>query len=136
MIKDKRGEGGFMEAMMAFMVVTVAMTAFLGMLAYSDIGHSETHYDLDTGFIEKLELRDGKIVGETDKHLEGFVEKNNYNGAKLIVKIAGDLCDSSLGRSVGRTDGNDIGTISGTFPISSDDGRTFVASYEVIYWWN
>ena len=135
MIRDKRGEGGFMEAMVALMMVTIALTAFFGMLAYSEIGGSDDSVSLDTRFIEDLRIVDGKVVGETDKQLSHFVEKNGLNGSRLTVKIAGTLSNASLLRSSGTEEGNNVGAITGTFSIPSDDGRTFTASYEVVYWW-
>ena len=131
MIKDKRGEGGFMEAMLALMMVTVALTAFLSMLAYCEIGVS-----LDTDFIEDARLIDGRIVIEADDRLDRFVDLNGLNGARLSIRIAGTLSDASLTRSSGTEDGDNVSAINGTFPIGSDDGRVFVASYEVVYWWD
>ena len=136
MIRNKRGEGGFMEAMVALMMVTIALTAFLGMLAYSEIGKSDDRVTLDTRFIEDLQIIDGEIVGETEKQLDRFVEKNGLNGARLTVEVAGTLSDASLARTSGTTIGNNVGTFTGSFSISSDDGRVFAASYEVVYWWD
>ena len=136
MIKNKRGEGGFMEALVALMMVTIALTAFLGILAYSEIGSSDDEMTLDTGFIEKLRLVDGDITGETDRQLELFIEKNGLNGTRLTVEVAGTLSDSSMVRDYGTCEGNNVGTMTGTFSIDSDDGRVFAASYEVVYWWD
>ena len=136
MIKDKRGEGGFMEAMVALMMVTIALTAFIGMLAYSEIGKSDDSVSLDTRFVEDLQIVDGNIAGETGKYLDRFVEKNGLNGTRLTVKVAGSLSDASLLRTSGTEEGNNVGTFTGTFSIPSDDGRTFAASYEVVYWWD
>ena len=136
MIKDKKGEGGFMEAIMGLMVVTIALTAFLGLLAYTNLGEIDERTTLNTEFIEKLGLKEGKLSGETHDHMESFIERNGLNGARLTVIIAGTLSDASLTDSVGITDGNNVDSINGTFPIESDDGRTFVASYEVVYWWD
>ena len=136
MIRDKRGEGGFMEAIVALMMVTIALTAFLGMLAYSEIGESDDEITLDTGFIEDLRIADGEIVGDTERQLDRFVEKYGLNGARLTVKVAGTLSDSSLQRASGIEEGNNVGTFAGTLSIGSDDGRTFAASYEVVYWWD
>ena len=136
MIKDKRGEGGFMEAMLALMMVTIALTAFLSMLAYCEIGGSDDEISLDTDFIEDAQLIDGKIVIEADDRLDRFVDMNGLNGARLSIRIAGTLSDASLIRSSGTEDGDNVSAINGTFPIGSDDGRVFVASYEVVYWWD
>ena len=124
-----------MEAMVALMTVTVALTAFLGILAYSEIGTSDD-VTLDTRFIEDLRIVDGKIDGQTEKQLDRFVEKNGLNGARLTVMVAGTLSDASLLGTSGSEEGNNVGTIAGTFSIGSDDGRTFAASYEVVYWWD
>ena len=136
MIRDRRGEGGFMEAIIALMMVTIALTAFFGMLAYSEIGESDDGISLDTGFIEDLKIIDGEIFGETEKQLDSFVEKNGLNGTRLTVKVAGTLSDAVMVRSSGYEEGNNVGTMTGTFSVDSDDGRVFAASYEVVYWWD
>ena len=136
MIRDKRGEGGFMEAMVAFSAVTVALTLFLGLLAYSDLGNADDSKELDTEFLERLTIEDGRIVGYDDSHIYRFIERNDLNGAEVKVTVAGHLSDASLDEMTGTTDGNNVGTVTGTFSIHSDDNRTFVASYEVIYWWD
>lgn len=125
-----------MEAMVALMMVTIALTAFFGMLAYSEIGGSDDTVTLDTGFIEDLQIVNGSIAGETQKQLDHFVEKNGLNGTRLTVDTAGTLSNASLLRTSGMTDGNNVGTVTGTFSIRSDDGRIFAASYEVVYWWD
>ena len=136
MIRDKRGEGGFMEAIVAFSAVTVALTLFLGLLAYTELGNAEDTKDLDTEFVEKLTIEDGQIIGYDGSHIDRFIERNRLNGAEVKVTVAGYLSNASLDERTGATDGNNVGTITGTFSIHSDDNRTFVASYEVIYWWD
>ena len=136
MIRDKRGEGGFMEAMVAFSAVTVALTLFLGLIAYSDLGNADDSKELDTEFLERLTIEDGRIVGYDGSHIYRFIERNDLNGAEVKVTVAGHLSDASLDEMTGTTDGNNVGTVTGTFSIHSDDNRTFVASYEVIYWWD
>ena len=121
---------------MALMAVTIALTAFLGILAYSEIGNDEDPVSLETGFIEELQMIDGNIVGDTEKQLDRFVEKNGLNGTRLTVKVAGTLSEASLQRTSGTEEGDNVGTFNGTFSIDSDDGRTFAASYEVVYWWD
>lgn len=135
MIKDRKGEGGFLEALSALMIVTVTLTSFLGMLSYSELGSAERTTELDTSFIDDLELCDGKMIGDTVSHLGRFVEKNSLNGARLYASIAGNS-DVSRTDTVGIADGNNVGSISGTCTIDANDGRTFVLTYEVVYWWD
>ena len=136
MIRDKRGEGGFLEAIIAFAAVTTALTVFLGLLAYSEIGNADSTIVLDTEFIENLTIEDGRFTDYDDSGLRRFIERNDLNGTELKVDVAGHLSDASVDDVIGVTEGNNVGTISGTFSVHSDDGRTFVASYEVIYWWD
>ena len=135
MIKDRKGIGGYMESLVALMAVTVMLTSFLGMLSYSELGKERNNIELDTDFIEDLKLENGKITGNTDSLIR-FIEKYDLNGARLTVNVTGNLCDASLNKTYGTTDGNNADCRNGTFPISSDDGRTFVASYEVVFWWD
>ncbi len=136
MIRNKRGEGGFMEAIMAFAAVTVALTVFLGLLAYSEIGNADGNIGLDTEFIENMTIENGRFSRYDDSGLHRFIERNGLNGTELKISVAGHLSDASLDDTIGITEGNNVGTISGTFPVHTDDGRTFVASYEVVYWWD
>ena len=124
-----------MESLVALMAVTVMLTSFLGMLSYSELGKERNNIELDTDFIEDLKLENGKITGNTDSLIR-FIEKYDLNGARLTVNVTGNLCDASLNKTYGTTDGNNADCRNGTFPISSDDGRTFVASYEVVFWWD
>ena len=125
-----------MEAIVAFSAVTIALTIFLGLLAYSDLGNADDTMELDTEFMEHLTIENGRITGFDISHLERFVERNGLNGAEAKVSVAGHLSNASLDETVGTTDGNNVDTVRGTFSIHSDDNRTFVASYEVIYWWD
>ena len=136
MIRDKRGEGGFMEAIVAFSAVTISLTLFLGLLAYSDLENADDTMELDTEFMEHLTIENGRIVGYDGSHIGRFVERNGLNGAEVKIAVAGHLSDASLDDIIGVTEGDNVGTISGTFSVRSDDGMTHVASYEVIYWWD
>lgn len=121
---------------MAFSAVTIALTIFLGLLAYSDLGNAGDTMEPDTEFMEHLTIENGRIVGYDGSHIGRFVERNGLNGAEVKIAVAGHLSDASLDETVGTTDGNNVDTVRGTFPIRSDDNRTFVASYEVVYWWD
>ena len=135
MIKDRKGIGGYMESLVALMAVTVMLTSFLGMLNYSELGKERSTISLDTDFIEDMKIENGEIVGETDCLIR-FIDKYELNGARVIVNVTGNLYGASLNRTYGIADGNNADSRNGTFPIQSDDGRTFVASYEVVFWWN
>lgn len=135
MIKDRRGIGGYMESLVALMAVTVMLTSFLGMLSYSELGKERNSIELDTDFIEDLKLENGEITGDTDGLIR-FADRYGLNGVRLKVVVTGNLCDASLNSTYGTTDGGNADCRNGTFPISSDDGRTFVASYEVVFWWD
>ena len=127
-----------MEAILAVMIVSISLTSFLCMLSYSELGQRNNEIVLDTDFIENIDLNDNGFTVDDAVHNEmyRFIDRYGLNGAKLDISIAGGICNSHYDKSYGEEIGNNIGCKSGTFPIRSDDGGSFVAYYEVVYWWD
>lgn len=136
MIKDRKGEAGFMEAIIAVMVVSIALTSFLGLLAYSQTGQSVDCFDLNTDFADHLSIENGEIIGDYEKPLNSFMERNDLNGIRFRMDIVGPASDASIDFHIGKKEGLNAQSVNGTASVNSDDGRTYVASYEVIYWWD
>ena len=131
---NKKGEGGFMEAIMAVMIVTVSLTAFMGFLSYSDLGALNDDSAIDVSFVRCLAVDDGVITGSCAKEMENAVCRNGYSGMALDAWIAGT--DSDFRETVGITDGMNADSVSGTLSVTSGDGRTYAVCYEVVYWWD
>lgn len=130
MIKDKRGVGGFMESMVAMMVVTIALSMFMTAFAYTNTGDCEVH-DVSTDFLGSLSIEDGTIIGLDEDYLVEESERKGYRSMTVSIKVAGDLMDIELSSGT-RTDGCDQIIRNGTFMLPSDDGGRYAAVYEVI----
>lgn len=130
-----RGESGFLDAIIAIMIVSASLTAFLGYLAYAGSGNVEEGPEPDTGFLSGFSISDDRIDGDAGFELGSFMERHDLNGIRLNMYVAGDR-DISFGQSVGDCSGNNVGCKKGTLPLDTDDGRTLVVSFEVIYWWD
>lgn len=133
---NRRGETGFMGSILAVMVVSVALTAFLGILSYTDLSLQERTFEPDLRFADRLELSEGEITGDYSEEMLRFIERCDLNGVRLKVSVAGPLSDASIDETFGTPSGSNAESRKGTTSISSDDGRTYAASFEVIYWWD
>lgn len=119
---------------MAVMVVSVALTAFIGLLAYSSVSENDIHRAPDTAFTEHLSITDGTIDDTYSEELVSQMERNSLNGIRFKVSAA--CSDIQADMLVGEPLGLNADIISGTVSIPSDDGRVYAASFEVIYWWD
>lgn len=126
---DRKGDMGFMEAMVAFMAVTIVLTGYMGVLATTTVDSSDPAGMLDPDrFTGSLE--DGVFVPGFTEYLEGFVWSNGYEGASVVVTVPG-FCEESGPYLVGTLDGSLFGrTIAGV--VSDGYGRTVPAVYEVV----
>ena len=127
-----------MEAILAVMIVSISLTSFLCMLSYSELGQQDSAIRIDTDFIEDIEIENDRMICSENirNEMYRFIERNDLNGAELKVSVAGDSSYPCLDEMFGERSGNNVNSKSGTFSIKSDDGRRFVAEYEVIYWWD
>ena len=119
-----------MESIAAVMVVTVALTAFMGALAYSELADEKREVDIDMHFLDALHVEDGRIVGNVTPHLTEIREKNNYSGIDLKIRLVGYTDDSRTFTS-GNRSADDVRYFSGSMPIETDKGETVLASYEM-----
>lgn len=134
MRNDRKGIGGLMESMSALMIVIITLTVFMGMLAYIQTGSTIVDGD-DVGFVEKLEIRDGEIVGDIHDDIIHLTESNGYSMTVVNVKVMGDISERSFSDSFGTERTDNVKVHSGTFDIRSDDGRSLLARYEVVIWY-
>ena len=128
---DRRGIGGFMEAMFSMMVVIITLTAFLGILAYA--GMPEQDDGIDISFLDGLYVSGDSICGLDECSLFLLLEREGAEGLDIRVGVIGELSDGSLEFCCGeRTDRPT--ERSGVLTLDSDDGRKLPVRYEVILW--
>ena len=128
---DRKGIGGFMEAMVAMMAVVVTLMTFLTVLAYADTGVDDD--DIDVSFLEEAYISQGTICGLNECSLFLLMEREGAEGVDLRLDMIGDVLGESLEMHCGERTDNPVGR-TGALSLDSDDGRTLLARYEVICW--
>lgn len=124
-----------MEAMIAMMVVTIALTAFLGLMVHSSVPGTDEGPDIPTDFIKRLRIENGSIVGDIDSVLQSIIDKNEYSYIRVTVDVAGPLSDSVFVKTAGTERTDNVDSENGTVLLITDDGRELVASFEVVVWY-
>jgi hypothetical protein len=126
---NRKGDIGFPEAMMAVMIVSVILTAYLGAFVLNTHNQSED-VEFDENLIDGLTITEGKISGDPSHKLTVFMEKHGYRGVMIRCTIPDGIIDSGMEITVGTMDGN-IENHRFIKNIKSDDSRVIAAIFEV-----
>ncbi len=135
---DKKGDIGFMEAMVAAMAVSIILAAFIGMVALkiyeADIDPRELDIDAITGHIV---VSEGMILGDIQDELERQVIKAQINGASIkCTSVPNKDNDPVLKGELFFTAGTFAGQLSTErklLSIDTDDGYVLI-NVEVKVW--
>ena len=130
MKKDRRGIGGFMETMVAMMVVTITISAFMTVFAYTNLPEPDVP-DISTDFLDCLLIVDEDIVGLDTDYPEKESERRGYLSMTICIKVAGTLHDISLYLGESTPDCDQI-IENGTILLKDENGNRHAAVYEVI----
>ena len=129
MRSDRRGEAGFMEAMVAFMAVTVVLAAYLGMLASVAVEDADPTRSLEedrfTGFIDG-----GVFTPAYVDYLRDFLDISGCGGVSVSVTVPGGLCGPVEPLTLGSMDGS-LHTRQIISTVGDDAGRELPAVFEV-----
>ena len=127
---DRKAEGSFAETMIAMMVVTIALAAFMGLFAYSSAHADGPDTRISTDFVKDLRIEDGNIVGVDQSYIDDECTRKGFSGMVITIETAGSVnhCVLRLGSG---TD-SDFSFVKGTVTIPCDDGTTVIANYEVV----
>lgn len=126
---DRKAEGSFAETMMAMMIVTVALTVFMTVFAYS-LNTEDREQPISTDFTHSLRYEDGEIVGIDESYVEEECTRRGYSSMVIRIEIAGSMNSASL--LLGSPSESDFSFVRGTVCIPCDDGTTVAANYEVV----
>ncbi len=126
---DISGDAGFMEAVVAFMVVTVVLTGYLGALATTVVTASDPTASLDPDEFSGT-MEGGRFVPGFTGYIEGFMWSHGCEGVSVVVEVPG-FGGTSGPYSVGSLDGE---TFTRTIPGTVTDGlgRSVPAVFEVM----
>lgn len=135
---DRRGDIGFMEAMVAAMTVTVVLAAFIGAVAlkaqYSEISPGQ----VDIGSLTRhITVSDEGLEGDLQEELDRQLEKYRLNGASIrCVSVPGTdgtpAVDGELFFHTGHESG-ELHTERRLCPAYTDDGFILL-NVEVKVW--
>ncbi|TQS78226.1 MAG: hypothetical protein A3204_04065 [Candidatus Methanarcanum hacksteinii] len=134
MITDRKGLGGFMEAMVAMMIVTIAMTSFISLIAYNELPTFNDDAMIDTSYL-RFTVVDNKITGDIQDQMELSCEKYGLLGINVDVRLIGPLFNDEKRYQCGITDSENNRVKNGTLRLSCDDGSIVLASYKVTQWY-
>ncbi len=125
----RRGDMGFAEAIIAFMAVTVVLSAYLGLAVQVQPAVSDPADDLD-GDMFTGTVSEGKFVPDYLDDLPAVLDSGKYRGISVAVSIAGGFCEAPPPATFGSMDG-DASSVTFSSMVSDDKGRTFPAFFEV-----
>ena len=125
----RNGDMGFAEAILAFMAVTVVLTAFLGLVAHGHLSLGDPTGTLDDSIFSGS-VDDGTFVPFYSDKLGDILDTGGFSGICVSVSVPGGVCEVPPPLSKGDMDGR---TYTRTFVsvISDDNGRSYPAFFEV-----
>ena len=129
-----KGEGGFMESMLAVMIVIISLTAFLSFLAFSTSYEHEKEAEIPTDILSDVIIVDGNIEADVEDRMTAMMERHGYKGMKLLLSTADTIFDSSLTINAGSFESDVIRSKGGTIIVKADDGRSVPVNYSVAVW--
>ena len=123
-----------MEAMVAMMIVTIAMTSFISLIAYNELPTFNDDVMIDTSYL-RFTVVDNKITGDIQDQMELSCEKYGLLGINVDVRLIGPLFNDEKRYQCGITDSENNRVKNGTLRLSCDDGSIVLASYQVTQWY-
>ena len=119
-----------METMVAMMVVTITLSSFMTVFAYTNLQESEAP-DISLDFLNDLRIDNGAIVGLEDNYPELESGRRGYVSMTITIRTVGTVhnLELSLGNPM---PGHNQFIENGSFMIPDVNGERYAAVYEVI----
>ena len=116
------------------MIVTIAMTSFISLIAYNELPTFNDDVMIDTSYL-RFTVVDNKITGDIQDQMELSCEKYGLLGINVDVRLIGPLFNDEKRYQCGITDSENNRVKNGTLRFSCDDGSIVLASYKVTQWY-
>lgn len=132
---DRRGEGGFFEAMVAMMIISVALTALFGHMALWQVG-AQSSEDVIAPFLEiKPRLEDGSLeLPGAIALMEELLSEPGVQAVALEIELTGMEGENSWRLLLGETGDAAPSSWRATSLLEASGGRTLPASYLLTVW--
>ncbi|MCL2786645.1 MAG: hypothetical protein FWD81_05460 [Methanomassiliicoccaceae archaeon] len=131
---NRKGEGGFMESMLAVMVVVISLTAFLSFLPFSMSVEDYVDHDIRSDILDGVRISGGKIETEIGERIEETMIRYGYEGMTIILSVSDGIYGSEVTFSAGSRDSDNIVSKNGTITVRADDGRSVPVKYSMAVW--
>jgi hypothetical protein len=131
---NKSGEGGFMESMIALIIVIISLTAFLSLLAFSFSHDTGGEIEMPLNVLDDVRIVNGNIEADIDEKMATALETHGLAGMRVVLSVSDGIYHSEVTFNAGRRDGDLIHTRTGTIMIRSDDGRCVPVGYIMAVW--
>ena len=132
---NSKGEGGFMESMVAVVVVIISLTAFLSFLAFSVSHDSEKEAEIPLEMLSGVRIAGGSIEADgMEERMTAAIERHGYIGMRVILSATDGIFDSKVTFNAGIQDSDIIRSGGGTIIVPADDGRSVPVNYTVAVW--
>ena len=119
-----------METMVAMMIVTITLSAFMTVFAYTNMPEPEIP-DVSTDFLDSLSIGNGTIIGLEEDYTETESERKGYMSMTIHIRTVGTIHE--IGIDIGHpTSDCDQIIENGTFTLFDENGNRHAAVYEVI----
>ena len=132
---NSKGEGGFMESMIAVMIVVISLTAFLSFLAFSlSQDNAEERNDMPLELLNDVRIVNGKIEADIEDRMDAAVRMYGFEGMRIILSAADSRYDTQLTLNAGYQDSDTIRSKGGVIVVRTDDGRSVPVNYTMAVW--
>ena len=121
--------------MMAVMVVIIALTVFLSLLAHSTSYDDGKDISIPANMFNDVRLVGGNIEAPLEDRMNELVERYGYIGITVMLSTADPLYDSEITMTVGSSFADRIWSESGTLIVVTDDGRSVPVKYSMVVWY-
>lgn len=127
---NRKGDIGFPEAIMAVMIVTLVLSIYVGVFAFTSANDPEDDPVVDRDLTDGLIIENQKITGNMTEKITASCERNGYRGIMIRCHAPGDLNIEPLEYQIGTMDG-DVSGERFLKTIPSDDGRAIPVIVEM-----
>lgn len=129
MHEDDGGDMGFLESIIAMMVVVTVTAAFIGVLAYAAGVAADPTDGIDPDMVTGT-IVDGEFFRGFEDYIQTYADARGLRGMSVSVTVPGGFCGQVQPYTYGSMDGGLFSRVV-TSLVPDDNGRSVLAVFEV-----